>query len=99
MMSQITISNTLLQTTADVKMRGRVISFYAMAFFGMQPLGGLIIGYVSKIIGTKNTMLGEGVIALIIGLVHFMFLRRARLKTKRTLIIEPSAVDSTHIPA
>jgi MFS family permease len=99
MMSQITISNTLLQTTADVKMRGRVISFYAMAFFGMQPLGGLIIGYVSKIIGTKNTMLGEGIIALIIGIVHFIFLRRARLKTKRTLIIEPSAVDSTHIPA
>jgi len=99
MMSQITISNTLLQTTADVKMRGRVISFYAMAFFGMQPLGGLIIGYVSKIIGTKNTMLGEGVIALIIGLVHFMFLRRARLKIKRTPIIELSAADSEHIPA
>ena len=99
MMSQITISNTLLQTTADVKMRGRVISFYAMAFFGMQPLGGLLIGWISKWIGTKDTMLGEGVIALIIGMVHFMFLRRARLKTKRTLIIEPSAVDSTHIPA
>jgi len=99
MMSQITISNTLLQTTADVKMRGRVISFYAMAFFGMQPLGGLLIGWISKWIGTKDTMLGEGVIALIIGMVHFMFLRRARLKTKRTPIIEPSAVDSAHIPA
>jgi len=99
MMSQITISNTLLQTTADVKMRGRVISFYAMAFFGMQPLGGLIIGYVSKIIGTKNTMLGEGIIALIIGIVHFIFLRRARLKTKRTQIIELPAAASEHIPA
>jgi len=99
MMSQITISNTLLQTTADVKMRGRVISFYAMAFFGMQPLGGLIIGYVSKIIGTKNTMLGEGLIALIIGIVHFIFLRRARLKTKRTQIIELPAAASEHIPA
>jgi len=99
MMSQITISNTLLQTTADPKMRGRVISFYAMAFFGMQPLGGLVIGYVSKIIGTKNTLLGEGIIALIIGLVHFMFLRRARLKAKQTPVIEPAAVDSAHIPA
>ena len=99
MMSQITIRNTLLQTTADVKMRGRVISFYAMAFFGMQPLGGLIIGYVSKIIGTKNTMLGEGIIALIIGIVHFIFLRRARLKTKRTQIIELPAAASEHIPA
>lgn len=99
MMSQITISNTLLQTTSDIKMRGRVISFYAMAFFGMQPLGGLLIGWVSKWIGTKNTMLGEGIVALIIGLIHFAFLRRARLKTKRTPVIEPSAVDSAHIPA
>ncbi|MGY0038405.1 MFS transporter [Pedobacter sp. NJ-S-72] len=39
MMSQITISNTLIQTTVDPAMRGRVISFYAMAFFLMQPLG------------------------------------------------------------
>jgi MFS family permease len=99
MMSQITISNTLLQTTADAKMRGRVISFYAMAFFGMQPLGGLIIGWVSKWIGTKDTMLGEGIIALIIGLVHFMFLRKAKLKAKQTPVIEPSAIDSAHVPA
>jgi MFS family permease len=99
MMSQITISNTLLQTTSDVKMRGRVISFYAMAFFGMQPLGGLLIGWISKWIGTKDTLLCEGIIALIIGLVHFMFLRRARLKTKRIPVIKPSAIDSAHIPA
>jgi MFS family permease len=40
MMSQITISNTIIQTTVAPNMRGRVIRFYAMAFFGMQPLGG-----------------------------------------------------------
>src|SRR3569833_459147 len=55
MMSQVTVSNTIIQTTADPIMRGRVISFYAMAFFGMQPLGGLIIGSVSKWIGTPDT--------------------------------------------
>jgi MFS family permease len=99
MMSQITISNTLLQTTADVKMRGRVISFYAMAFFGMQPLGGLLIGWISKWIGTKDTMLGEGVIALIIGVVHFIFLRNAKLKAKQAPVIATAAVDSAHIPA
>lgn len=55
MMSQITISNTLIQTTVDPAMRGRVISFYAMAFFGMQPLGGLLIGTLSQLIGTPDT--------------------------------------------
>ena len=63
-------------------MRGRVISFYAMAFFGMQPLGGLIIGSVSKWIGTPDTMLAEGFFALLIGLLHFRFLRKQKLKRK-----------------
>ena len=78
MMSQITVSNTLLQTTADPEMRGRVISFYAMAFFGMQPFGGLIVGSVSKWIGAPNTLLGEGIFALLIGLFHFRYLRKQK---------------------
>jgi MFS family permease len=86
MMSQITISNTLIQTTVDPAMRGRVISFYAMAFFGMQPIGGLLIGLVSKWIGPKETILFEGVAALIIGVMHLRFLRKERLKKAQDLI-------------
>jgi len=82
MMSQVTISNTLIQTTVAPAMRGRVISFYAMAFFGMQPLGGLLIGAVSQHIGAKNTVLAQGVVALLIGVLHLRFLRRRRLKEK-----------------
>lgn len=37
------------------------ISFYAMAFFGMQPLGGLLVGSISNWIGTIDTLMGEGV--------------------------------------
>ncbi len=99
MMSQITISNTILQTTAEASMRGRVISFYAMAFFGMQPLGGLVIGWVSKWIGTKDTMLGEGLVALIIGVIHIVFLRKAKQKAKQPPIIEPVGVDAAHATA
>ena len=80
MMSQITITNTLIQTTVDPAMRGRVISFYAMAFFGMQPLGGLFIGFVSEHIGVKNTVLAEGIIALLIGILHVRFLQRRKVK-------------------
>jgi MFS family permease len=85
MMSQVTVSNTLIQTTVEPSMRGRVISFYAMAFFGMQPLGGLLIGSLSKWIGTPDTMLAEGIFALLIGLLHFRFLRRQRLKSQQPL--------------
>jgi MFS family permease len=85
MMSQITVSNTLIQTTVEPGMRGRVISFYAMAFFGMQPLGGLLIGSLSKWIGTPDTMLAEGVFALLIGLLHFRYLRKQALKNQQAV--------------
>jgi len=80
MMSQVTISNTLIQTTVDVNMRGRVISLYAMAFFGMQPLGGLLVGFVSQKIGVRSTVLIQGCIALTIGLFHFYVLQKMKMK-------------------
>jgi len=66
MMLHVTIINTLLQTTSDSNMRGRVISYFAMAFFGMQPLGALLIGTISHYIGAAETLLLEGCSALII---------------------------------
>jgi len=94
MMSQITISNTLIQTTVDPNMRGRMISFYAMAFFGMQPLGGLIVGSISQWIGVQNTVLAEGCIALLIGVLHFRFLQRNKLKAvvKKIQPLQPQEV-------
>ncbi|WP_333803907.1 MFS transporter [Sulfurospirillum sp.] len=66
MMLHTTIINTLLQTTSSSEMRGRVISYYAMAFFGMQPIGALLIGTVSHYIGADETLFLQGCIALII---------------------------------
>jgi MFS family permease len=94
MMSQITITNTLVQTTVDPNMRGRMISFYAMAFFGMQPLGGLIVGSVSQLIGVPNTVLAEGCIALLIGALHFRFLKRNKINTiQRTMQTDINQVN------
>jgi MFS family permease len=83
MMSQITVSNTLIQTTVAPDMRGRVISFYALAFFGMQPLGGLLVGTVSKWIGSQNTMLAQGVAALLIGLLHWRYLHGEKVRSRQ----------------
>jgi len=94
MMSQITISNTVIQTSSDINMRGRVISFYAMAFFGMQPLGGLLIGSISKWVGTTNTVLGEGVVALLIGLLHLRFLHKAKMKKQQEQLLNQAVVSA-----
>ncbi len=80
MMSQVTISNTLIQTTVDPAMRGRVICVYAMVLFGTQAVGGLLIGFVSQNLGVKNTMLAEGFIALLIGWLHLRFLHRNKIR-------------------
>jgi MFS family permease len=86
MMSQITISNTLIQTTVEPGMRGRVISFYAMAFFGLQPIGGLLVGLVSKWIGAPDTILFEGIAALIIGLLHIRYMRIEKLNREHNVM-------------
>jgi len=44
MMVQMTSSNTILQTIVEEDKRGRVMSFYAMAFMGMVPFGSLLAG-------------------------------------------------------
>ncbi|SKC81392.1 MFS transporter [Ohtaekwangia koreensis] len=88
MMSQTTISNTLIQTTVAPAMRGRVISYYAMAFFGMQPIGGLLVGTLSHYLGAPNTILIEGLATLLIALIFFPFLRRDLLKRKHKIKID-----------
>jgi len=95
MMSQITVSNTLIQTTVNPNMRGRVISFYAMAFFGMQPLGGLLIGAISKWVGTPNTLMGEGVAALLVAMLHWRYLRREKLRARRKKpVVDPTIIEA-----
>jgi MFS family permease len=93
MMSQITISNTLIQTTVIPNMRGRVISFYAMAFFGMQPLGGLVIGFISQKIGVQGTILSEGIIALLIGSLHIRFLKKHMTRKNPAEVADQSSIE------
>ncbi len=40
-------TNTLVQHLSDEHMRGRVVSFYSLAFLGMIPWGSLAIGWLS----------------------------------------------------
>lgn len=79
MMSQTTVTNTILQTKAAPEMRGRVISFFAMSVFGMQPLGALLIGGESSLVGTQTTILCAGIVAITIAGVFSYYIRRARL--------------------
>jgi MFS family permease len=65
---------TIVQINSDAKMRGRVISYIVLGYFGMLPLGSLLIGAISQKIGAPNALLGQGAIALIIAALFTKFL-------------------------
>jgi MFS family permease len=64
MVVQMAASNTILQTVVDDDKRGRVMSFYAMAFVGMAPLGSLLSGCLASRLGTLPTMMLCGSVCL-----------------------------------
>lgn len=92
MLLQIAASNTLLQTITEDDKRGRVMSFFTMAFMGMSPFGNLIAGAMADKIGAPNTVLISGVIC-IIGAIIFL----TRLPSLRK-IIHPLYVKMGIIP-
>jgi MFS family permease len=60
-------ANTVLQTLADEDKRGRVMSFFTMAFVGMAPFGNLLAGSLASRLGpgvtgaSRTLMLAGGV--------------------------------------
>jgi MFS family permease len=70
MMVQMAASNTILQTVVDDDKRGRVMSFYAMAYFGSVPVGSLIGGALADRIGVPVTILVGGVVCIVAALVY-----------------------------
>jgi MFS family permease len=64
MMVHMASSNTIVQTLVDPAKRGRVMSFYALAFMGAAPLGSLLLGAVADLVGTPWTLALSGVVCL-----------------------------------
>ena len=61
---QMASSNTIIQTIVDEDKRGRVMSFYMMAFLGTVPFGSLIAGWMSSRIGAPHTLMIGGTCCL-----------------------------------
>jgi MFS family permease len=64
MMRQMAATNTILQTIAEEEKRGRVMSYYTMAFVGMAPFGSLLAGSLAARIGAPATLLISGLCCL-----------------------------------
>ena len=94
MFAQTTVINTIIQTTVAPAMRGRVISYFAMAYFGMLPLGSLLVGAISQYIGAPNTMLIEGICALLMVTLFWSFLTKKEAPVRKAAAAAGSSLQA-----
>lgn len=69
-MVQMASTNTIIQTIVDTDKLGRVMSIYAVAFFGGMPLGALLMGFLADAIGPMTAFLVAGAGVLLAALVY-----------------------------
>ena len=87
MMQVIASGNTILHTIVDEDKRGRVMSFYTLAFIGAAPVGSLLAGALANQIGASATIVVCGLSCIIASLWFFGRLENIR-KIVRPLYVE-----------
>ena len=92
LMQQMAASNTIIQTIVEESKRGRVMSFYTMAFVGMAPFGSLLAGSLANLIGAPKTVILTGT-CCVAGAIWFA----SNLRMIRRLI-RPIYVDLGIVP-
>lgn len=65
MLTLISATNSYIQINVEERMRGRVLSYFIMAFAGMQPFGNLIVGSLAHLVGVQLTVLMQGIAGII----------------------------------
>jgi MFS family permease len=91
-MVQMAATNTVLQTLVDDRMRGRVMAFYTMAFFGTAPIGSLLAGVAADRFGSRATIAVGGVACIAAGV--WLAARLASLRA----IVRPIYVERGILP-
>jgi MFS family permease len=92
MMVQMASSNTILQTIVEDDKRGRVMSFYSLAFLGITPFGSLFAGTMAGWIGPSYTLIIGG-IACVVGAAWFA-LKLPRIR----LLVRPIYIEKGILP-
>jgi MFS family permease len=77
----LSLGNVILQQESDPLMRGRVMSFWTVAFLGSTPVGGPIIGWVGQHAGPRWGLATGGFAALLAAAWGAWTLRRSDFRT------------------
>jgi MFS family permease len=94
MVTQMAASNAMLQTIVEENKRGRVMSFYSLAFFGMGPLGSLLSGCLASTLGITVAFLACGM-ACATGSLVFAALLPALRRAVRPIYVRVGILPET----
>ena len=98
MMQGLAASNTVIQTLVPEDKRGRVMSYYTMAFVGMAPFGSLLAGGLAHRMGAPHAVMITGAFCLA-GSVWFTTQLKSIRKIMRPIYVEMGIIRSTMEPA
>jgi predicted MFS family arabinose efflux permease len=65
MMTQMSATNTRVQTMTPDGLRGRVMAVWAMIFMGFSPFGALLAGWLATRIGPSRTLMAGGTVCMV----------------------------------
>ncbi|NSL86757.1 MFS transporter [Chitinophaga solisilvae] len=86
MMAQTSAINTYIQTHAVPQMRARAISYYIMAYQGMIPIGSLLTGLMSHLMGPRLTVFFAGLVGIAATVVFVQQRRRLSAGQKEEIL-------------
>jgi MFS family permease len=87
MMQGLAASNTVIQTLVPEDKRGRVMSYYTMAFVGMTPFGSLLAGGLAHRLGAPHAVMITGAFC-VAGAVWFSTQLKSIRKIMRPIYVE-----------
>jgi MFS family permease len=86
MMTQMSSSNTLIQSMVPDKLRGRVMSVYSMMFMGFAPFGSFLAGALAGYIGPPETIAIGGLICIVGAIVFWLKLPGMKWQAHRMIV-------------
>jgi MFS family permease len=98
MMQGLAASNTVIQTLAPEDKRGRVMSYYTMAFVGMTPFGSLLAGGLAHKFGAPHAVMITGAFCLA-GAAWYTTQLRSIRAVMRPIYIEMGILKNPSEPA
>jgi MFS family permease len=91
LLSQASMTNTMVQGMVKQEFRGRVMSIYILMFLGMAPLGSFWVGYLTEQLGVAGAFRINTAVVFFTGL--FVFLKRKRINAQYRLYKRQNGVE------